>query len=626
MHDEHDAAGDVPDDAEADRRRRGRYRRSRRGACGTSAVTPRTTCQHAVGDDRRRRPAPTAQRPQDCSAISAGRCQACGAGRRRRSRRRSPASPVSSRTAVTARPRYRAALATSSAPLAGVRLLAALAAARPGRARHAGVAATNPTASTTSRTVPNGRSASSASAPRWSVSLGAVAERRARRRGAASTQVDDARGRPGRAARPVRPSRRRRCRGRRRRRRCHGDRLPIGGATETGPPAPVLQCRFPRGGRGECPTSRSAWASRPAGPTRLDEVALVPSRRTREPEKVDLTWEIDAFRFGAPVLAAPSDAVSSPATAGDARRGRRRRPSCTSGACGPATTTPAALLAALGRRRRRRRARGASAACATPTPRRRAARPRRGPHQGDQGHGRHVRRRRLAGPGRGADAAPAEGRARPARDRTRRSCRPSTSSDSNEAPLNLKTFIRRFELPVLVGGCASYQARAAPHAHRRRRRDRAQQPRGRRRARRRRPARHRRRRRPGRPHAPPRRDRRLLPRPRRGRHPHRRRHRQGGRLRRRRRACSTRCSPAPSDAPGGGWWWDHGIAHADACPSAACGASARRRRRAPLAEQLLVGPGVPNLLGALRKAMALHRLRVGQGAAEGRARRDARRR
>src|SRR5687768_10525906 len=47
----------------------------------------------------------------------------------------------------------------------------------------------------------------------------------------------------------------------------------------------------------------------------LDEVSLVPTRRTREAEKVDLAWDIDAFHFEAPVLAAPNDAISSPATA-----------------------------------------------------------------------------------------------------------------------------------------------------------------------------------------------------------------------------------------------------------------------------------------------------------------------
>ena len=38
-----------------------------------------------------------------------------------------------------------------------------------------------------------------------------------------------------------------------------------------------------------------------------------------------------------------------------------------------------------------------------------------------------------------------------------RSCRPSTSSKTAE-PLNLKTFIRELDIPVIVGGCASYQA------------------------------------------------------------------------------------------------------------------------------------------------------------------------
>ena len=36
----------------------------------------------------------------------------------------------------------------------------------------------------------------------------------------------------------------------------------------------------------------------------LDDVAIVPSRRTRDPEDVDLSWEIDAFRFDLPVMAA----------------------------------------------------------------------------------------------------------------------------------------------------------------------------------------------------------------------------------------------------------------------------------------------------------------------------------
>ncbi|MCU1569653.1 MAG: GuaB3 family dehydrogenase-related protein [Naasia sp.] len=47
----------------------------------------------------------------------------------------------------------------------------------------------------------------------------------------------------------------------------------------------------------------------------FDDIAVVPSRRTRDPEDVSTTWTIDAFHFGIPVLSAPMDSVSSPATA-----------------------------------------------------------------------------------------------------------------------------------------------------------------------------------------------------------------------------------------------------------------------------------------------------------------------
>ncbi len=47
----------------------------------------------------------------------------------------------------------------------------------------------------------------------------------------------------------------------------------------------------------------------------LDEVSIVPSRRTRDVDDVSTAWQIDAFRFGIPLVASPSDAVMSPATA-----------------------------------------------------------------------------------------------------------------------------------------------------------------------------------------------------------------------------------------------------------------------------------------------------------------------
>ena len=47
----------------------------------------------------------------------------------------------------------------------------------------------------------------------------------------------------------------------------------------------------------------------------FDDVAIVPSRRTRDPEEVSVAWQIDAYRFELPVVAAPMDSVMSPATA-----------------------------------------------------------------------------------------------------------------------------------------------------------------------------------------------------------------------------------------------------------------------------------------------------------------------
>jgi len=47
----------------------------------------------------------------------------------------------------------------------------------------------------------------------------------------------------------------------------------------------------------------------------FDDIAIVPSRRTRDPRDVSLGWSIDAFQFETPILAAPMDSVVSPATA-----------------------------------------------------------------------------------------------------------------------------------------------------------------------------------------------------------------------------------------------------------------------------------------------------------------------
>lgn len=65
---------------------------------------------------------------------------------------------------------------------------------------------------------------------------------------------------------------------------------------------PVVEIEIGRGKRG-----RQAFA--------FDDVAIVPSRRTRDPEEVSTHWQIDAYRFEIPLMAAPMDSVMSPSTA-----------------------------------------------------------------------------------------------------------------------------------------------------------------------------------------------------------------------------------------------------------------------------------------------------------------------
>ena len=47
----------------------------------------------------------------------------------------------------------------------------------------------------------------------------------------------------------------------------------------------------------------------------FDDVAIVPSRRTRDAQEVSISWQIDAYKFDLPFLAAPMDSVVSPETA-----------------------------------------------------------------------------------------------------------------------------------------------------------------------------------------------------------------------------------------------------------------------------------------------------------------------
>src|SRR6476646_8124697 len=46
------------------------------------------------------------------------------------------------------------------------------------------------------------------------------------------------------------------------------------------------------------------------------DIAIVPSRRTRDPDDVDISWKLGDYRFELPLLASAMDGVVSPTTAG----------------------------------------------------------------------------------------------------------------------------------------------------------------------------------------------------------------------------------------------------------------------------------------------------------------------
>ncbi|MCX6386888.1 MAG: GuaB3 family IMP dehydrogenase-related protein [Solirubrobacterales bacterium] len=48
----------------------------------------------------------------------------------------------------------------------------------------------------------------------------------------------------------------------------------------------------------------------------FDDIAIVPSRRTRDPDDVDISWTLGPYRFELPLLASAMDGVVSPKTAG----------------------------------------------------------------------------------------------------------------------------------------------------------------------------------------------------------------------------------------------------------------------------------------------------------------------
>ena len=180
----------------------------------------------------------------------------------------------------------------------------------------------------------------------------------------------------------------------------------------------------------------------------LDEIALVPTRRTRGSAVVSTGWQIDAHTFDLPFVAAPSDAVVSPATAVEIERlgglavldgeglwARYEDADAELAKLDGDTADAAARLRRAGRCRDLLRAAVARA----------ARRP---------GCGSPCGSRRSTPPSSPRTCWP---RASTCSSSRARSSRPSTSSGTTSPGLNLKTFIADLDVPVLVGGVTNYQ-------------------------------------------------------------------------------------------------------------------------------------------------------------------------
>jgi len=181
----------------------------------------------------------------------------------------------------------------------------------------------------------------------------------------------------------------------------------------------------------------------------FDDIAIVPSRRTRDPDDIDVSWDLDAYHFELPLLASAMDAVVSPRIAVELGRlgglgvlnleglwTRYQDPEpiyaeIAGLADGDATKRMQELYAEpikpelIGRRVAEIKDAGVVAA-ASLTPQR-------------------VARHHQVALEAGLDILVIQGTVVSAEH-----------VSATTEPLNLKTFIAHYDLPVIVGGCASY--------------------------------------------------------------------------------------------------------------------------------------------------------------------------
>ena len=191
-------------------------------------------------------------------------------------------------------------------------------------------------------------------------------------------------------------------------------------------------------------TARSAYS--------LDDISIVPTRRTRDADLVDISWEVEAFRLELPFLAGPLDAVVSPTSAVEIDRlggvavldleglwARHEDAQAIIDEVAAVSEDDAwALLRRametpidpdlVGQRIKELRASGVVSAGAVT--------PQRTIDLADVIVKAELDLLLLAGTVVSAEHV----------------------TDDEREPLNLKTFVRRFDVPVIVGGCTSYPA------------------------------------------------------------------------------------------------------------------------------------------------------------------------
>ena len=183
----------------------------------------------------------------------------------------------------------------------------------------------------------------------------------------------------------------------------------------------------------------------------FDDIAIVPSRRTRDPEDVDISWEIDAYKFELPLIASAMDGVVSPKSA--IELGELGGLGCLN-------------LEGLWTRYEDPEAMFEEIAALTPEKATRRMQEIYAEPMKDELIGARIREIKAAGGTACASLTPQrveqyasavleaeldllviQGTVVSAEH---------VSKDDSRQPLNLKKFIREFDLPVIVGGCASY--------------------------------------------------------------------------------------------------------------------------------------------------------------------------